>query len=239
MNAVRASFLIAAVSAALLTACATTPPADETYDGLVPIQAKGFKNAWVKPDMDLSGYNRLKLAPVEFQFRAVRPAGAGRRTSGSEFPVSPENRERLQKVVTEAFQEELARSRRFTLTDETGPDVLELRTSLLDIVSRVPPEPVGRSDIYLDEVGEATLVVELLDSQNGEILARAADRRAAETFGGGLSSGGSLANRVDSVTAWNEVRQLADRWARVLTRRLDQLRTRSDMPGTSPTDPLR
>jgi acyl carrier protein phosphodiesterase len=88
-------------------------------------------------------------------------------------------------------------------------------------------------------VGEATLVVELLDSLNGEILARAVDRRAAETFGGGLSSGVSLANRVDSVTAWNEVRQLADRWARVLTRRLDQLRTRSDMPGTSPTDPLR
>ena len=38
-------------------------------------------------------------------------------------------------------------------------DTLILRGGLLDIISRVPPEFVGRSEVYLASIGEATFVV--------------------------------------------------------------------------------
>ena len=53
--------------------------------------------------------------------------------------------------------------------DELGPNTMILRGAALDIISRVPPDTVGRSDIYLSTMGEATLVLELLDAEPGNI----------------------------------------------------------------------
>lgn len=201
-------------------------PEGANYDGLVPIEVAGLKNAWAKPDIDLAGYSRMRLAPVEVQFRATRP-GAGspmRRSQEREFPLSPANQQKLVDTVTEIFREELAKSRRLSLTEDTGADVLLVRTSLIDIVSRVPPEGPGREDFYLDEVGEATLVVEIQDAESGELLARAVDRRAADPPSG--TGGTSNLTWTTSVTAWSEVRRLARRWGTVVTRRIDELHSR-------------
>jgi hypothetical protein len=227
-------------------ACAPKNPVIEadspTYDGMVPVRDSGMKEAWVKPDIDISSYRRILLLPAEVQFRAVRP-GAGKATFATQdrnFPVSPENQQRLIETVTTVFREELGESRNLTLTNEPGPDVLLVRISLIDIVSKVPPEVPGRTDTFLDEFGAATLVLELQDSMSGEILARAVDRRAAEPpYGldaldglGGLGS--SNLNRANPVTTWSEVRQVARRWAALVTRRIDQLYNRGRMPGQSP-----
>ena len=82
--------------------------------------------------------------------------------------------------------------------------------------------------------GEATLVLELQDSQSGETLARAVDRRAADP----LDDPGTNVSRVTSVEAWSEVRRVARRWASTVTRRIDQLHTRGRMPGQDPAKPL-
>jgi hypothetical protein len=228
----RTLVLLAALS---LAACASRNPVidtgGETYDGMVPVRDSGMKEAWVKPDINISSYRQVLLLPAEMQFRAVRPfAGTG--LSGStrtEFPISPANQKRLVEMVTEVFREELARSRTLTLTTEPGPDVLLVHVSLLDIVSKVPPEGPGRTEIYLDEVGAATLVLELRDSMSGETLARAVDRRAADSPEG-IRGLGTVA-RTTSVTAWSDVRRVARRWARTVTQRIDQLHTRGRMPG--------
>ena len=62
-----------------------------------------------------------------------------------------------------------------------------IRGGLIDVVSHVPPETVGRSDIYLKSVGEATLVIEISDSESNAPLVRIVDRRAA----GSRTAGGS------------------------------------------------
>ena len=85
---------------------------------------------------------------------------------------------------------------------------------MIDIVSAVPPETVGRNRIYLNRVGEATLVLELRDSMSNEILARSADRRGADPAWTIESS---------RVTNLAEVRRLARTWARILVNRLDQI----------------
>ena len=126
------------------------------------------------------------------------------------------NKQKLIDTVGEVFVEELQKSEHFEIVDEAGPDVLIIVGVLHDIVSRVPPDMIGRGDIYLSSVGEATLIIELRDSLSGETIYRAVDRRAAERAGG-------TAVRSSSVTTWSEVRRMARRWATRLTQGLDSI----------------
>ncbi|MSR09161.1 MAG: DUF3313 family protein [Gammaproteobacteria bacterium] len=228
--------------AALLSAAACTPAKPviatdgPTYDGMVPVRDSGMKEAWVKPDINISSYQQLLLLPVEVQFRAVRP-GAGNPAFASQernFPVSPADRQRLVDTVTAAFRDALAQSRTLKLATEPGPGVLLVRTALLDIVSKVPPEGPGRTETFVDEFGAATLVLELQDSLSGESLARAVDRRAADPMDGVGGLGAGNLSRANPVTTWSEVRRLSQRWATLVTRRIDQLYNRGRMPGQSP-----
>ena len=111
----------------------------------------------------------------------------------------------------------MARSEVFEIVEEEGPDVLLIRGGLHDVVSRVPPEAAGRSRIYIDSVGEATLVMEIRSSQSNAIYARALDRRAA-----GNSTYMQESNRV---TNRAEVRRLGRYWGRLLRDGLDTLLT--------------
>lgn len=216
--------LLPILFAAVLAACApatptlqTGPEVERTYDGLVPVANARFAEAWARPDVDWARYTKIMVAQAQFQFRAAREmsATAARRNTGDEFAISDANRAKLISEVTSIFREELARSERFTVVSQPGPDVLLVSGALLDIVSRVPPDMPGRGDIYLDRVGEATLVLQLQDAMSGEVLARAAERRAAERAGGSTMSWST------PVSNWAEVRRLARRWAVKLREGLD------------------
>jgi hypothetical protein len=154
-----------------------------------------------------------------FEFRAVKKSNSSsmaRRSNESEFWISDENKAKLIEVVTETFRKEMDKSEHFTRAESAGPDVLVIVGGLHDIVSRVPPDHVGRGNIYLSSVGEATLVLEARDSLSGETIYRAIDRRSAEQVGGG----GNVSN---SVTNTAEVRRMAARWATRLREGLDSI----------------
>ena len=129
--------------------------------------------------------------------------------------MDDQSRQKLIETVTEVFAEELQSAKGFTIPEEKGSDTLILIGGLHDIVSRVPPEMVGRGDIYLSSVGEATLVIEARDSLSGETIFRAIDRRAAERMGEMINA--------NSVTTWAEVRRMARRWATRLRDGLESL----------------
>jgi len=148
-----------------------------------------------------------------------RPGGeSSRRTSslssGGPYEITEEQKARFVALMAEVMLEELGKSERFTITDATGPDVLLIRGGLLDVVSYVPPEQLGRGGIYLSRIGEATLVLELRDSITDAILVRAIDRRAAEPMTNFTES-----NRVSNTV---EVRRVAKRWASLIRERLDE-----------------
>jgi hypothetical protein len=197
----------------------TGPDAEVTFDGLYRVDKSVMDAAWVRPDLDLRGYKKLMLAGAGIQYKHVDSEGKQYwpgRSSDTEFPISEEGKERLQKEVSEAFADELSKVERYELVSQPGPDVLMLVGGLIDVVSQVPPvdKCAGRCDVYLSSVGEATLVVELRDSESNEVLARAADRRAAENAGWPVAA--------NSVTVWSQVRQLAQTWARMLRKTLDK-----------------
>ena len=216
--------LTAVVTAVFIAGCATEPAiqtgpdAETTFDGLVRIDNARFAGAWVDPDVDLRQYNKIIPGGAEFQFRSVQKMSASRarRSNEREFWISDSNRQRLVDTVTEVFEEELQNSKHFTVTDEKGPDALIVTGGLHDIVSQVPPEDVGRSEVWLRSVGEATLVIELRDSLSNEVIYRAVERRAAENVGNRMI-------RANTATTWAEVRRWARRWAVRLREGLDSI----------------
>jgi Protein of unknown function (DUF3313) len=203
----------------------TGPDAEVTHDGLTRVDRAVMDAAWVKADLDVRPYKKLMLVGAEIQFRAVDSDGKhyrpGRSNNPSEFAISDEGKAMLREIVGEAFREELAKSKRYELTNEPGPDTLVLLGTLIDVVSKTPPDDApGRYDVYLSSVGEATLVLELRDSLTNEVLARVADRRAAEP---------SFPVNANAVTVWSEVRRLARSWATLLRKRLDEVTTVGEM----------
>ena len=217
---------LAASTAAFLlaTGCSTAPPAIDTsanaevsFDGLHSVVNTRADEAWARPDTDFSVYTKVMLQGAGIEYR---PGGESGRTTisrgrGGPYEVTERQKQRLQEIVVDAFAEELGRSETLEFVQEPGPDVLLVRGALLDVVSYVPPDRMdGRSDVFLSQVGEATLVVELRDSITEAILARAIDRRAAEQPGGMLQE----SNRVRNAA---EVRRLARSWARSLREGLE------------------
>ena len=196
----------------------TSAEAEQTFDGLYPVKGSKADQVWARPGFDLSQYSKIRLQGVGIEYRPGGESGRtySARTSAEHYEVTERQRAAFEEVMREAFRDELGRSKHFTLVDENGPDVLLIMGGLLDVVSFVPPEPAGRGNIYLSRVGEATLVLEIRDSITQATLARAIDRRAAETIGGQFRESNRVINRA-------EVRRLAKFWAGRLRDRLDEL----------------
>jgi len=207
----------------LLAACTGTPTVDTgpnaevTYDGLYRVRGTTLDDVWVKSGFDLTPYSKIMPVNGGIAYREVRDPGntARARSSATEFPISEANRQRLADTVSEEFRKEFEGLQSYELVSAPGPGVLTLKLSLIDVVSSVPPDTIGRTDVYLRSVGEATLVLELYDSESGEILARAVDRRAAES---------AYPRQSNPVTNWAEVRRLASTWARILRQGFDTVR---------------
>jgi hypothetical protein len=215
--------IVIALAACAMIGCSTTPPtidvsseAKATFDGLYPVKNSRMDEAWALPDMDLSQYSKIMLVGAGIEYR---PGGESGRAyyarSSTHFAVSEEQKSRFRQVLLEAFFEELGKSERFEVVSEAGPDVLMVKGTVLDVVSYVPPDQPGQSDIYLSKVGEATLVLEIRDSITEAIFARSVDRRAAESRSMNFTNSNRVTNRA-------EVRRVALYWAQILRGALEE-----------------
>lgn len=233
---IRAFYYAAALSAAalltigLLGGCTASPApgvdakGELSYDGLTPLKNTRMTRVWVRENVTLAGYRQIILDGVDIRYRPVtRSTTAGRKSSAQEFPITAEQKATLERLINEEFKRAAAR---LTLpqVSEPGPDVLLLRGYMLDVVSRIPPDRASRSHYFIDSVGQATFVVELIDSQTGTVLARALDTRSARTPGASFHS-----NRA---TNQAQVRRLIARWADLLADALNDLTTIENLQGT-------
>ena len=223
-------YLTTILFAAVLSGCGATPAfqqgpdAEVTYDGLTRVDNTVMDTVWARTDIDIKGYDKIMFQGVGVEYRPAKGPYSGRtsalehqRSSQTEFKLDEATKAAFEAEVRDAFLAELGTSKVYQIVEEAGPDVLLINSSLLDVVSRVPPETIGRSNIYISSVGEATLVLEIRDSMSGAIFARAVDRRAAEREGWLMDS-----NRV---TNRAEVRRLARAWGRLLRQGLERLMT--------------
>ncbi len=204
--------------------CTTAPltvqtgaDAEVSFDGLHKIDNTRVDMAWAVPDVDLSSYTKILPVNAGIEYRQVKDRGrtSMARSHGGPYFIDDRSRAQFEALVDEIVMEELQKSNRFRIVDEPGPDTLIVGGGLLNVTSYVPPDPIGgRSRIYLSAVGEAILVLEVRDSETNTILARAVDRRAAETIDGSFSQSNSVTNAV-------EVRRLIRFWASGLREALE------------------
>ena len=212
------SLIIVACTSSSPPALQTGPDAERTFDGLVRVDNSRFRNAWADAEVDFSQYTKMMSGGARFEFRAVTKQGGHRSLSlrtAREFWISKAKRKRLVDTVSGVFREEVSKARGWEAAEEVGPDVLIIRGALLDIVSLVPADRIGRSEIYLSSIGRATLVLEGIDSMSGEVVFRAVERRSFEPISG--------VSRADTVTSWAEVRHVARRWATILREGLESI----------------
>ena len=222
--------LMVMVAVGLLAGCAssgpptvqTGPDAEVTVDGLHRVDNSVMALGYMKPDIDLRGYTALMLDPVSVSYQKD-PQGRRRSTDigagSSNFALSSSQMENLKSWFQEAVVEALTGDGGYRIVDTPGPDVLRVTAELLDLIVRIPTQASGgRTRTFTSSYGVVTLVVEARDSESGEILARAADRKDP-----------TAASATDLVEVFpgrgrGDTQRLFESWADLMRERLDELR---------------
>lgn len=179
---------------------------------------KGHKDqpllVYVNPQADFKKYTKIKLDPISMY---VTKPGVGW------WKLSPADQQRLANYFDATLREHLATD--YTLVDEPGPDVLELRVAItqakgakvvLDTVSTVVPMAMAVSALRTVAFGSGTGVgsvgveFEALDSMSRERLAAAVDARV----------GRKVTGKFDKLNRWRAAQDSFDFWAERLQTRL-------------------
>jgi len=215
---------------AALLACADPPRSVELREDLGP---DGLKRApsdrvgllYLRPGASLAAYSKVRIQLLEVAYRSP-PSRSRTGPSGARmnYALAPDQRERLERDFLAAFQRELVDSGLFAGATDPGPDVLDVRGRLVDLVVEVPPESHASDRSYVRRAGELTLVLDVVDSRSGQALLRIADRRVLS------QSAGSTLYRSSPVTHTAALRRALSRWARLLRDHLAALRQEGELP---------
>ena len=148
----------------LLIFSGTTGCVKTTVDTYRKVPESRVDSAYAKPGVDFSRYQKLQPVPLEIYYY-----------EGQAKP-DPDDLARLRQILRTAFLAAIGDD--YLIVDESGPDVLHVRASLVDLeLSSVPADMPfqGRAAALVAE-GHLTFFMELSDSLSGEVLARAADK---------------------------------------------------------------
>jgi hypothetical protein len=212
--------LLAFALATATPALAAKPPT--TWDGLLQIKTKRFDLVYLAPGATFTGYTKVKLDPTEVSFEKNWRRDYNSQGIGISRDISEKD---LQKAVTqgvaaasEIFVEEFNKGG-YQVVTEAGPDVLWLRTGVLNVRVSAPDtmEP-GRTYTFANDAGEATYFIEVRDSTTGALLGRAVDRRLA---------GDNTIGQRNRATNRSDFRRLVERWAELSIRGLNELKARA------------
>ena len=216
------SSLVAAICATLfsLPALAAKPPAN--WDGLVQVPSKKLELVYLQPGADFRGYAKVMLDPTEVAFQKnwrrnynISRRGIAGRVSESDIE------EAVAKGITAAtdiFAKAWEKGG-YPIVTSPGPDVLRVRTAILNINVSSPDRPsAGRSYSFSDTAGSAHLVVEVRDSVTNALLGRAVD---------GAIAGDSTVGWRSSVSNRGDFRDLVETWAKQSVDGMTLLKSRS------------
>jgi hypothetical protein len=189
-------------------------------DGLQKTKVKGLDLAYVRPGQSLAGYDKVQVDPVSVSFRKdFDPQKTGSRVTLNAEELQ-KIRDSVGRIVHDEFVEELGKGR-IAIANGPGAGTLQVRASITDLYVNAPDTmSPGRSTTYTMNAGEMTLVMELLDSQSGQVIARVYDRREAREIGSFQVT--------NSVTNSAEAANAARSWARILRTRLEAARGPQD-----------
>jgi Protein of unknown function (DUF3313) len=220
MSISRTGRCVALLAAAFLLAPAFADSKAEldelmSHDGLQKIKVKGMDLVYALPGATLADYHRVQIDPVTVAFHKSWDPDK----TGSRFKLTDAERENIKsgvaKLVRDEFVKELQTKSSYQVVDAAGPDVLRIKADIINLYVNAPDTmSAGRSKTYTVSAGEMTLVMELYDSETGQVLSRVIDRREARDTG--------MMTLTNSVVNASEARMIASSWARILRNGLDK-----------------
>jgi hypothetical protein len=198
-----------------LASCAATPKKQsgvlgEYYDNLKPgITEGGAKLIWIKPGVDFTKYKKVMVDYVIFAF-----------AEDSEYKgIDADEMKKIADAASLALVQALEKE--FPVVSEPGPDVIRIRTAIIDLkpsrpglsaVSTVMPVGLavslfkkGTTDAWTGSGATAAQMM-ILDSSRNEVLAAGEDQRAARFE--------------DRFSKWGSVEEVFKFWGERLTRNL-------------------
>lgn len=189
------------------------PP--DSWDGLHRVEVKGRATVFLKPHADFRSYTKVTIAPPEVAFskdwqRNLR--GLDRLNDREVQQV----RQTASTFLSESLSKAFAKAG-YQIVGEAGPDVLLVRTGLVNL-QFVVPQQSARSFTISEDAGEATLFLEVRDSVGGALLGRAVD---TEVAGGGMP----VIRNESSLRA--DFEYLFADWARRIAAGMDKLKANS------------
>jgi hypothetical protein len=206
----------------------TGPDAQLTPDGLARVEwMQPGTIAYMRPDAELGSYDSVMLALTSITYKRPprRDGGIGR----NNFPLTPAQRDMFERIFHDAFERELQRSGERKLVKEAGPNVLRIDARIADLVVATPPpqETLG-SSYYVRSSGSLVLVLELLDSESGEVLARIFQSSA------GTAGAQDPAYLDTPANSQSKLREMFSGIAARLAERLDSFREAAEAAEASP-----
>ena len=204
MNKILISCLISMALVYSLSNCSTVDVFEYQNDSRLD-------EVYIKTGVDFSHYHSIMIDAISVWYP-------------DQYSPSPENVEkaranlaRAQDLFRQTIREALAD--RYSVTDKPGKDVLRIHAEFVDLRA-IPqggdiPVELARYD-FETKPGHITLVAQLLDSQSGDLLARAADVGQQESIGG------------DGLVNWDAISSDFDYWAEIFRTWLDEVHASSD-----------
>jgi len=216
----------AAIGASMFAGPAVFAKPPTNWDGLAQVKSKRLDLVYLQPGADLSGYTKVLIEPTEIAFAKNWQRDYNRDSRALSSRVSDRD---VQDAIAEGvkaaddiFTQAWTKGG-YAVVAEPGPDVLRVKTGIVNISVTAPDQPTAmRSHSLAGEAGFATLFVEARDSMTGALIGRAIDQGIAGDNSAAWRT--AMSNRAD-------FRQLVENWATISVRGLSELKA---LPKTQP-----
>jgi len=176
---VTAVALISAVTVSAALAAENTSP---SWDGLIPVKSKRLEAVYLMPDADFRTYTKVMFDPVEVALKKDWVRDYNRTAGDLSGQISKADVQKGLETIRTGFSVTFAKifsDAGYQVVTTPGPDVLRLRTGVMNVSVTAPDIRPGNSRTFSRDAGEATLILEARDSETGAVMGRAVDRRLA------------------------------------------------------------
>jgi hypothetical protein len=198
-------------------------------DGLHLVKDSKMAVVYAEPGADLGIYKRIMLLTPEVAFKKNWERDL---KSRSVSKLSRVNTKGIKKELAQEFEtifNETLTSGGYELVDEAADDVLLIRPSIVNLDVIAPEQHgTGRTSSYTRSAGEMTLYIELFDSETGDLIAKALDRRIDNEHNLGVYTWTSKSRNKAAAT------RILKGWANVLLNALNEAKNTEPLPMPEP-----
>jgi hypothetical protein len=168
-----------------------------TEEGLHLVPDSKLAVVYAEPGADLVPYRRVKLLDAYVAFK--KTWARDQRSTGTRIQISSGDMNRIKNRMSEEFRvvfTEVLEEGGYPVVEEAGDDVLLIRPAIVDLNPTAPDTSRSqRTRNYVSSAGDMTLYVELYDSQTGDMLAKALDKRADGRYSNYYTWANSASNK--------------------------------------------